>query len=443
MIAFYILFALYVAYVWIDYFRMLDIFKKSNLGVVVSQFVLGAIAVLPIVAWSRFAPDFHFIQKGDDALSILLYNIVEVGMVEEFLKFLPFIFSYPFIKKFLEEPIDYVMAICASALGFSAIENVLYFIDSSGLTLVSRALFSTVSHLFNTSLLAYSVIRFLFRKGIGAGLVFFFTFLLASFSHGVFNSLLSIKDLRMVTAIILLAGYFMIVVNWFASTINSAICNSPHFSYQKYFDSNELLKKLALRYGIIIGAAVLVTIFSEGFESGLGVLFFSTVGMALVMSVVVFRITRLTLRKDYWFPLSLSLFIRITSNLSLGPLSARYVLVGSGMAENLLHRHFDKDADITPVSTRSLYLEYTRKALMFDKVFIDDVAFFVLRVYKNNRDGQFDVVLIKDKNIGEAWYGSAPIVGVFEIPYEKRGEINSLQLEEIKFIEWAWMGDEG
>ena len=80
---------------------------------------------------------------------------------------------------------------------------------------------------------------------------------------------------------------------------------------------------------------------------------------------------------------------------------------------------------------------------MFDKVFIDDVAFFVVRVYKNTRDGQFDVVLIKDKNIGEAWYGSAPIVGVFEIPYEKRGAINSLQLEEIKFIEWAWIGDEG
>lgn len=441
MIVFYVLFALYIAYVWIDYFRMLDIFKKSSVGVIISQFILGALMILPIMAWVRWAPDFHLVQEGDDAWGVILHQVVEVGMVEEFLKFLPFVLSFVFIKKYLEEPIDYVMVICASALGFSAIENVMYFMDSPGVTLASRALFSTVSHLFNTSLLAYAVIRWKFKNDGVAIVWFLFCYLLASLSHGIFNSLLSIKDLKVMTALILMLFYFMFVVNWFASTINSAINHSPHFSYQKYFDGNELMKKLALRYGILIAAAVLVTMFTEGFDSGLGVLLYSTLGMALILSAVIFRITRLTLRKDYWFPIKLSFLIKITANQTRGTLFARYAILGSSIAENLLHRHFEKPSDITPISTRNSYLDYTRLSWMYDKIFIEDMAFFVVKIYHNEREGAFDTILIKDKQIGEAWYGSAPIVALFEFPAHRQNDWSNLKLDEIIFIEWAWMGD--
>ncbi len=420
---------------------MLDIFKKSHLGLVFSQFVLGALMVLPIVAWARWAPDFHFIQKGGDVWSIILFNAVEVGMVEELLKFLPFILSYVFIKKHLEEPIDYVLTICASALGFSALENILYFIDSDGMTLVGRAMFSTVSHFFNTSLLAYAVIRWKFHERRDMIVWFLFTYLLAAFSHGIFNSLMGIQDLTVLSALVLLAGYFMVVVNWFASTMNSAINNSPHFSYHKYFDSNDILKKLSIRYGILILAAVLITMLNESFGHGLLVLLYSTVGMALVMSVVIFRITRLTLRKDHWSPITLSFPISISTNSYLGPLSARYVFIGSSISENSLHRHFEQLSDITPISTRSTYLDYTRQSWMFDKVFIDDVAFFVVNIYHDTRDGKFDTVLVKDKQKGESWYGSAPIVGIFELPADHQNNWTNLKLQELSFIEWAWMSN--
>ena len=441
MIVFYVLFALYIAFVWIDYFRMLDIFKKTSVWLIISQFVLGALMVLPILAWARWAPDFHFVQEGEDAGSVILHQIVEVGMVEEFLKFLPFVLSFVFIKKYLEEPIDYVLVICASALGFSALENVLYFMDSPGITLASRALFSTVSHLFNTSLLAYAVIRWVFKNDGTGGFWLLLCYLLAAFSHGIFNSILSIKNLMIVTAILFLLVYFMFVVNWFASTVNSAINKSPHFSYQKYFDGNELLKKLSLRYGILIAAAVLVTMLTEGFNSGLLVLLYSTIGMALVMSVVIFRITRLTLRKDYWFPITLSFLIKIRPHRSKGILFPRYDIMGSSIAENLLHRHFESPSDITPISTRNSYLEYTRLSLMFDKIFIEDMAFFVVKIFHNQRDGAFDTVLIKDKQVGEAWYGSAPIIALFELPADKKTDWSDLKLNEITFIEWAWMGE--
>lgn len=443
MLLFSILFALYVAYIWIDYFRMLDIFKKSNVLIVVSQFVLGAASVLIIFAWDKWAPNFYLVEKGEDVLSIISYNIVQVGLVEEFLKFLPFLLSYLFIKKHLEEPMDYILTICASALGFSTIENVMYFIDSSGITFSGRAIFSTVSHFFNTSLLAYAVIRWRFKSSSDGIAWILFAYILASLSHGVFNSILSIKNLKFFTVVILLTMYFTIVVNWFASALNSAINNSPHFNYQKYVDGNVLLKKLSMRYGIVIAAAVLYALITEGFDRGLSVLFFSTIGMGLVMSPVIFRITRLTLRKGHWFPLTFSFFLQFSSNGALGRFRPRYSLVGSSITENLLHRHFEKPMHITPISIRSSYLEYTRNAWMFDKIFIEDTAFFAVKIYHGEPGGKYDTVLIKDKQMGEAWYGSAPIVGIYEFSHENGGDWSAINVEEIKFIEWAWMADEG
>jgi hypothetical protein len=78
---------------------------------------------------------------------------------------------------------------------------------------------------------------------------------------------------------------------------------------------------------------------------------------------------------------------------------------------------------------------------MYDKIFIDDMAFFVVKVYHNEREGAFDTILIKDKQVGEAWYGSAPIVALFEFPAHRQNDWSNLKLDEIIFIEWAWMGE--
>src|ERR1035438_5317590 len=79
----------------------------------------------------------------------LFYCIFGIGLVEEFSKSIPFILIFLFNRKQFKEPLDYLTFFALSGLGFAALENVLYFRNIGPTAIVTRAILSTTTHMFD------------------------------------------------------------------------------------------------------------------------------------------------------------------------------------------------------------------------------------------------------------------------------------------------------
>ena len=84
-------------------------------------------------------------------------GVFGIGVIEEFVKFVPFLIILKFTK-IINEPIDYIMYASLSALGFAFVENFNYFDDGSINIIHSRALTASIAHMVFSSLVVYGLI---------------------------------------------------------------------------------------------------------------------------------------------------------------------------------------------------------------------------------------------------------------------------------------------
>ena len=121
----YVAFAVYIAWIWVDYFRLIDIYEQENLKHFLLIFLLGGLSVFITFGLASITYEPFGISENGNPLNDLLFSIFCIGAIEEFSKLVPFLLILVFNRKLLNEPIDYVAFISVSALGFSAAENVL------------------------------------------------------------------------------------------------------------------------------------------------------------------------------------------------------------------------------------------------------------------------------------------------------------------------------
>jgi len=98
------------------------------IGLIVLSFVVGALSVFLAVYLEKYS--LNFLDKDSD-LKILVWAIIE-----EVIKFSA-VFLIIYRNKHVDEPIDYPIYCISTALGFAALENILYLcgaFDTSGAT---------------------------------------------------------------------------------------------------------------------------------------------------------------------------------------------------------------------------------------------------------------------------------------------------------------------
>jgi RsiW-degrading membrane proteinase PrsW (M82 family) len=186
MIIIYIIIAIFIAWIWVDYYRLIDIYESESLKYFILTFFLGCASVLIVIGLNRYILDKFPFELNGDFVNDFLYSVFRIGLVEEFAKTIPFLIVYFLFRKQFNEPIDYLAFICIAALGFSAAENVQYFRMHGPYIINSRAILATVGHMFDTSLIAYGIIRYKYysKKSIIGLLAFIF---LAALSHGFYD----------------------------------------------------------------------------------------------------------------------------------------------------------------------------------------------------------------------------------------------------------------
>ncbi len=362
-------------------------------------------------------------------------------MLEEFAKLIPFLIILTLFRKQFNEPIDYLAFICFSALGFSAVENVMYFYKHGAQIINGRAILSTVGHMFDTALIAYGIILFHFKKSkLGFGIVVIF-FFLAALSHGIYDFWLMFeytKDFGIFITII----YFLITISLFATILNNALNNSHFFTYKKVIDSTKVVSRLLIYYGIVFLLQIIFVSIEEGIQFGISSLLYAILFTGFIIVVTIARLSRFKLIQHRWhkFKFELPFSIVSNSNFSSSRNRLRIVLKGDSYNEVHLTKFYQEDFYLTPVSKTKTILGDTKLAHMERKVFLkNDESYFLVKVFHDTNRIHHDSYLLMPKKSNQNMINDKyPIVAVLKI-------VNLFDLEnanndhtKFRFVEWAF-----
>lgn len=127
LILLYLVLAISPSLIWLSFYLRKDAHPESN-SMIIKVFLFGAILTIPAIAVEAIAEKLiNYILKDAQLVSISLLLFFSVGFIEEFFKYLSakiVVFS----SSELDEPPDIMLYMIIAALGFAAVENLLYFI---------------------------------------------------------------------------------------------------------------------------------------------------------------------------------------------------------------------------------------------------------------------------------------------------------------------------
>lgn len=109
--------ALFWLWFWL---RQEDRENPEPIGLIILSFILGALIVFLAIWLEKYS--LNFIARGSD------FQIILWSAIEELLKFCG-VFIIIFRNSNVDEPIDYPVYFIATALGFAALENILYLLN--------------------------------------------------------------------------------------------------------------------------------------------------------------------------------------------------------------------------------------------------------------------------------------------------------------------------
>lgn len=226
-----------ISLIWYLFLYRLDYFEKEPIIIILLTFILGAafsFLVFPIANFINYNLNFYL---NGEIWNDWWYCVFGIGMVEEVVKIIPFLIVLKFTK-YVNEPFDYIVYGSVSALGFAFIENIMY-LNSSNLTAVyGRAMFSSVAHMFDTSIITYGLIYLKHSKIDLKGFQFPILLLLASLAHGFYDFWL-INDAMNSYYYLTILFYLLSIYLW--ATMNNNLLNiSPYYNLKEQFNRARL-----------------------------------------------------------------------------------------------------------------------------------------------------------------------------------------------------------
>ena len=217
-------FALLVCGIWFYYLLRINLYTLEPVFMGILALLAGAFMALSCFImydlWFMVNP----IVPGERTLENAIYFFCHVGVIEEFVKFIPIVMIVVFTRDRINGPLDLVIFGGLSALGFATLENSLYF-SMLGIRIVpARFIISTFLHMVETMLLCYLWARARYMKMGNEVLAIIFGFCLVVVSHGLFDFLLT----ENIPVKILLAGAQVVILSFlFGYILHNCIYFSP------------------------------------------------------------------------------------------------------------------------------------------------------------------------------------------------------------------------
>jgi RsiW-degrading membrane proteinase PrsW (M82 family) len=159
--------ALPVAF-WVAYYLHMDRHLPEPKGHLVLAFALGGVSFYLGLLLYRLLGVFGlrydaFALASESLPGLLAYAVLAIGVIEEVVKLIPFVLVILRFAKF-DEPLDGIVYASMIALGFAAVENVLYVPQLSSAAAYARGFVGPVVHMAFASVWGYYVGRAWLRR---------------------------------------------------------------------------------------------------------------------------------------------------------------------------------------------------------------------------------------------------------------------------------------
>lgn len=398
MIGLYALVAIYIAWIWVDYYRLIDIYDRDKLINFVAAFAIGFLSIpLTLFLSSVLVEDFGFGLKGE-FVNDFLYTFLGIGAIEEFSKLVAFLVFGAFFHRIITEPIDVVAYYCTVALGFAAIENVLYFQRHGADIIFARAILSTVGHMFDGALVAYGYVLFKYKfegRHIWVLPVFF---ILGSLAHGIYDFLLMYEFLPF--KLVLFFLYFMLTISLFAVVLNNSLNHSVFFSYSMVINSDKVFSRLLTSYGILLLVELLLLILTKDIYPAILQILFTISTTGFIVFVAAARLSRFKLIDDRWHPLRFELPFGLVEAQGRNGAVSRLAIKGDSYNQAHMNQYYHKYFEIWTLGLGRFqaWPEERKLGFLERKLFLkNDETHFVIRVFDKGVDSPYKTYVLKPK----------------------------------------------
>ena len=219
-----------ISFCWYLFISWMDIYEKEKFIFLFITFVLACGSTFLVFVLTPFW-DSLGLQLNGIFINDFIYSSVRIGATEELVKIVPFLIMLAFSKQ-IDEPIDFILFGATSALGFAFIENIIYLRSSELSALNGRVFYASVSHMFDTGIICYSLAMAQYKKQnmLVAGVI---GFILASLAHGFYDFWLISPLYKDFTVTWL---FFLISIHLFAIMKNNLINISQYYNPEKRLD---------------------------------------------------------------------------------------------------------------------------------------------------------------------------------------------------------------
>ncbi|MDX5427481.1 MAG: PrsW family intramembrane metalloprotease [Bacteroidota bacterium] len=299
--------AFLISFFWYLYISWLDIYEKEKIGYVMLVFGISSGCTFLVFPLSDLI-GMTGLELNGGFVNDLIYTTVRIGMVEEIVKFLPFLLILLTTRQ-VDESFDYILYGCVSALGFAFVENILYLSNYNLFPINGRSLYSSVAHMFDTSVICYFLAIAHYRKTPRI-VAFFKGYILASLAHGFYDFWLMTEGFNWPLMTYL---FFFATIHLFTMMKNNLINISEKFDEAIRLDPVKMRNRLFnlmllimmggwMAVVIVNGQRLAIPFLSNSFLTYLYVLVFITVSFGSI-NIVKGYLAPIVLSFRFWLPL--------------------------------------------------------------------------------------------------------------------------------------------
>ncbi len=192
----YIIFGILPSLAWLFYYLKKDLHPESK-KMILKIFLLGSLTTIPVYIIQKQLIEILGIINLPSIFIYLIYWFLIIAFTEELFKYLVIKFKVLHNPEF-DEPVDAMIYMTVSALGFAAVENVFYVISSAinlpfndavlatAIVSFGRFLGATLLHTLCSALIGYFIAISLSKPKSKLRFTIL-GILLATFLHGLYN----------------------------------------------------------------------------------------------------------------------------------------------------------------------------------------------------------------------------------------------------------------
>lgn len=436
LLTIYILLSLFIAWIWVDYFRLIDVFEKESLFRVGTTFLLGAASVFLVLGLHEVWENPFWLSMDGNLFNDFLYCTFSIGFIEECAKSVPVIITLYLFRKHINEPVDYIATFSVAALGFAAAENVLYFTSYGAEIISSRAILSNVGHMLFASLTAYGVVLVKFRN-VKPGIIIVPLFLLfASVFHGIYDLGLMHEGAGWTGTIITIA-FFFLGISLFATILNNALNISPFFSYKHVVHTTGIAARMFTYYAILLGVQCVLVWTLTDIQTVVALVWGHSYTIFPIVLISIIRLSRFKLIKGRWTLVKPELPFGFSFKHPDNTPGFTIGIKGDPYSDYHVNKHYETHFILCPIRSDSTFLRECKAAYIFRKMYINgDVAHYAAKIFTDHTMEQSQSVLLQVKRKGFAMMNNHPMVAIYWTENVDQLDTSHVPVATT-FIEWA------